>query len=317
MISFLSVPLGAAYHVVLALASFLSPLGPGLATAAAIVAFTIGVRLLLSPLSFYAFRGQARLARLQPQVASLRRRFGQQPDRLQAELTALYRAEAGGLLGGCLPLLLQLPFFSLMYRIFLSRTVAGAPNTLLSAQLLGTPLGSSLLAAGLLSPHGLVFAALLAALATAAYLSARLGRRMAAATGTAATSTAATAGPAWLTGLLPYTTVVIAAFVPLAAGLYLLTTTCWTLAERMVIARLHGRAEQLAAVPTAADDLPARTVPAPAGPALAVPAVSAPAGPAPTTPAPASAFRPAVRRQVVRRSRADRRRSGSDRRMRG
>ena len=32
--------------------------------------------------------------------------------------------------------------------------------------------------------------------------------------------------------IVPYTTVVIAAFVPLAAGLYLLTTTAWTAAER-------------------------------------------------------------------------------------
>jgi hypothetical protein len=43
--------------------------------------------------------------------------------------------------------------------------------------------------------------------------------------------------PAWLTRALPYATVVIAAFVPLAAGLYLLTTTAWTAAERFVLQR--------------------------------------------------------------------------------
>jgi YidC/Oxa1 family membrane protein insertase len=35
--------------------------------------------------------------------------------------------------------------------------------------------------------------------------------------------------------LAPYATVVVAAFVPLAAGLYLVTTTAWTLAERMLL----------------------------------------------------------------------------------
>ena len=37
--------------------------------------------------------------------------------------------------------------------------------------------------------------------------------------------------------VIPYTTVVIAAVVPLAAGLYLLTTTAWAAAERAVITR--------------------------------------------------------------------------------
>jgi hypothetical protein len=43
--------------------------------------------------------------------------------------------------------------------------------------------------------------------------------------------------PGWLTRLLPYTTVVIAAIVPLAAGIYLLTTTAWTTAERALLRR--------------------------------------------------------------------------------
>jgi hypothetical protein len=40
-------------------------------------------------------------------------------------------------------------------------------------------------------------------------------------------------GPGPLLKVLPYLTVVIAAFAPLAAGIYLLTTLAWSLAERM------------------------------------------------------------------------------------
>ncbi len=40
-----------------------------------------------------------------------------------------------------------------------------------------------------------------------------------------------------ITGLLPFTTLLIAAFVPLAGGLYLLTSAAWTLAERTVLRR--------------------------------------------------------------------------------
>jgi len=40
-----------------------------------------------------------------------------------------------------------------------------------------------------------------------------------------------------LARVVPYFTVAVAAFVPLAAGLYLLTTTAWTLAERAFVQR--------------------------------------------------------------------------------
>jgi YidC/Oxa1 family membrane protein insertase len=237
MLGFLSAPVGVAYHLVLALAVFLNPLGSGLATAAAIVAFTAGVRLLLSPLSYHALRGQARLSALQPKLTQLRSRYQNQPDRLQQELTALYRSEGGGMLAGCLPLLLQLPFFSVMYRLFLSATVAGRPNSLLSRDLLTTPLGSHWLAgAGPASTQGLLFLGLFALLAGAAFVAARVSR-------TAGPGLAAAGQPGQPGGLglvsriLPYTTVVIAAFVPLAAGIYLLTTTVWTVAERALLRR--------------------------------------------------------------------------------
>ena len=47
-----------------------------------------------------------------------------------------------------------------------------------------------------------------------------------------------------MTWILPFASLVTAAVVPLAAGLYLLTTTAWTLAERTVLRRRF-----LAAVP--------------------------------------------------------------------
>ena len=142
MSSFLAGPIAVAYHLVTWLSQFLTPLTGGLATAAAIVAFTIGVRLLLSPLSFLGMRGQARIAAIQPRVQELRAKYARQPDKLQAELGALYSREAGGMMAGCLPLLLQLPFFSVMYRLFLSGTVGGRANELLHRTLFGTPLGS-------------------------------------------------------------------------------------------------------------------------------------------------------------------------------
>lgn len=234
MLGFLNVPLDAAYHVVFAIAQFLAPLPGGLATAAAIVAFTIAVRLLLSPLSYHAFRGQTAMTAVGTRAQELRVRYAGQPDRLQRELADLYRAEGSGLLAGCLPVLLQLPFFSIMYRLFLSRTVAGRPNALLTKDLLGTPLGSHwLTGAGPASGHGLVFLGLYALLAAVAFVTARAARATAPVQPPAGQSPAITV----ISRVLPYSTVILAAFVPLAAGVYLLTTTAWTAAERAVLRR--------------------------------------------------------------------------------
>ena len=245
MFTLLGVAVGAAYHVVSAFAQFLAPPLGGLAAAAAIVVCTLAVRLLLLPLSYYAMRGQASQARLAPQVQALRQRHARHPERLQRELAALYRREGTGVFAGFLPLLLQLPFLSVVYGLFRSGTIGGQPNSLLSHDLLGASLGSHWLSGpGPLSAQGAVFLGLFGLLAAAAWLAARVARKIAAQQGSAQSAPpGGTAG--WLARALPYTTLVIAAVMPLAAGLYLLTTTAWAAAERALFAprlRRHVRA---------------------------------------------------------------------------
>jgi YidC/Oxa1 family membrane protein insertase len=255
MFALLGVAVGAAYHVVSAFALVLAPLPWGLATAAAIVFFTLAVRMALLPLSYYAIRGQAGQARLAPQVQALRKRHAGHPDRLQRELSALYRREGSGMFAGFLPLLLQLPFLSVMYALFRSGTIGGRSNSLLGHDLLGAPLGSHWLSGpGPLSAQGAVFLGLFALLAVAAWLAARVARASAARLAPPAEAPgrpAPASGPAqpatpggatgWLVRALPYTTLVIAAIMPLAAGLYLLTTTAWAAAERAVLAPIVRR----------------------------------------------------------------------------
>jgi YidC/Oxa1 family membrane protein insertase len=256
MFGFLEPGVSAAYHLVTGLVTVLAPVLGGLAAPAAIVACTIAVRLLLLPLTYYALRGQAAQASLQPELQELRRRYAGQPERLQRELAAFYQREGGGMLAGCLPLLAQLPFFSIMYRLFLSGSVGGHANMLLTHALFGAPLGAHWLGvASLVSGPGLVFLGLFGLLAVACWAAARLARRAAppaptrsapsrGAPGRSATAAGGT-GPATgqermiglLTRVLPYATVVVAMFVPLAAGLYLLTTMSWTAAERAALRR--------------------------------------------------------------------------------
>src|SRR6185312_1005102 len=239
MSSFLGVPVDAAYYLVSGLTGILTPALGGLAAVAAIVVFTMAVRLLLMPLSLRALRGQAAQARLAPQLVALRQRYGKQPERLQREMAALYKREGTSMFAGFAPLLLQWPFLSVMYLLFRSPTVGGTANTLLSHDLFGVPLGAHWLSGAgpldLASAHGVVFVGLFALLAGLCWLSARLGRLM------MAQATGASAGsPGLLVRALPYLIVVIAAFAPLAAGIYLLTTLAWSLAERMLYSRPKG-----------------------------------------------------------------------------
>src|SRR6266700_7370091 len=227
MLSLFGVAVSAAYHVVSAFAHVLAPVAGGLATAAAIVVFTMAVRLLLLPLSYYSIRGQATQARLLPQIQQLQKRHAGHPDRLRRELAALQAREGAGMFAGCLPTLLQLPFLSAACQLFRSGTIGGQRNALLGHELFGVPLGSHWLSApGLLSTQGAVFLGLFALLAAVAWAGTRIARRA------ARPSPSAAAQPGGAMGLLikvfPYATVAVAAVLPLAAGLYLLTTTAWS-----------------------------------------------------------------------------------------
>ena len=179
MFSFLGVPVDAAYHLVSGFTGILTPVLGGLAAVAAIIAFTMAVRVLLMPLSLRALRGQAVQARLAPQLQALRQRYAKQPERLQREMSALYKREGTSVFAGFAPLLLQWPFLSVMYLLFRSPQVGGKPNTLLSHDLLGVPLGTHWLSgAGPASLQGAVFLGVFALLAGLCWLSARLGRLM-------------------------------------------------------------------------------------------------------------------------------------------
>jgi YidC/Oxa1 family membrane protein insertase len=227
MTTIYGIPVDAAYHLVFALTTVLTPVLGGLAAVAGIVLITVAVRLLVLPLSLRSMRGQAIAARLAPELQALRTRYGKQPERLQREMTVLYKREGTSMFAGLTPMLLQWPLLSVMYLLFRSSRVGGGPNRLLTMDLFGVPLGTHWLGGpALIGARGAVFLAVLAVLGVLCWLLARLGRSM------MPTAPAAPSTGGAVLKVLPYLTVVIAAFAPLAAGVYLVTSTGWSVLER-------------------------------------------------------------------------------------
>ncbi|MFG3120308.1 YidC/Oxa1 family membrane protein insertase [Streptomyces sp. NPDC048197] len=227
-------------------AAVLDPLFGDAAVAATIVLFTLAVRAALHPLARAAARGEKARAALAPQLAALQRTHKNDPERLQKAMADLYAKTGASPLAGCLPSLLQLPVFFVMYHLF--STGGGG---LLDHTLLGAPLGGhwseALAAGGPFGPQGLVYLALfvlIAAVATWNYRRARATTAQAPAPAPSPDrSVPGMASLAKLMPLLSFGTLITVAVVPLAAGLYMVTTTTWTACERALLKRDKGDKE--------------------------------------------------------------------------
>ncbi|MFF1277125.1 YidC/Oxa1 family membrane protein insertase [Streptomyces marokkonensis] len=228
------------------LADLLQPLFGAFAAAAAIVLFTALVRLLVHPLSRAAARGQKARAALQPRIAELRRKHGRDPEKLQRAVLELHTREKVSPLSGCLPSLFQLPAFFLLYHLFSSETIGGRANELLGHRLFDAPLGGrwadALGDGGVFGGPGLVYVGLFAVTAVVAWFGYRLSRRMTAAQPLvpAAGDAEQVPGLGAVTKVMPFMsffTLVTVAVMPLAAALYMVTSTTWSVVERAVLYR--------------------------------------------------------------------------------
>ncbi|MFE6741264.1 YidC/Oxa1 family membrane protein insertase [Streptomyces tubercidicus] len=224
-------------------AQAIAPLFGTAAMAAAIVLFTLGVRAALHPLARAAARGEKARTALAPQLAALQRKHKGNPERLQKATADLYAKTGSSPLAGCLPTLLQLPVFFVMYHLF-----STGSGDLLDHTLLGAPLGGhwtgALADGGVFGPQGLVYLALFALVTAVATWNYRRARATMAKSPQPAAGNAALPGMASMAKVMPllsFGTLITVAVVPLAAGLYMVTTTAWTACERALLHRDRDR----------------------------------------------------------------------------
>lgn len=89
----------------------------------AIIILSLAVYALLFPLSLKQMRSMKEMQVLQPKIEALRKEFKDNPQKLNKEIMELYKEHKVNPLGGCLPLLLQMPIFFALYQA-LMRSVA-------------------------------------------------------------------------------------------------------------------------------------------------------------------------------------------------
>jgi YidC/Oxa1 family membrane protein insertase len=80
-----------------------------------IVAFTVLIKLLFFPLSAAGYRSMAKMKTVTPKMQALRERFKDDPVKMQQATMELYKTEKINPLGGCLPILVQMPVFLALY----------------------------------------------------------------------------------------------------------------------------------------------------------------------------------------------------------
>lgn len=94
----------------------------------AIVLLTIVIRLILFPLTYKGMVSMNKMKDLAPKMKELKEKYKDEPQKMQAHMMQLYREHGANPMGGCLPILLQIPVFFAIYRVLLNAIeLQGAP----------------------------------------------------------------------------------------------------------------------------------------------------------------------------------------------
>ncbi len=83
-----------------------------------IILVTIVVKVLMFPLTHKSFQSTSRMQGMAPKMEELKKKYKDNPAKLNQEMAALYKKEGINPMSGCLPLLLQIPIFFAMYGLF-------------------------------------------------------------------------------------------------------------------------------------------------------------------------------------------------------
>ena len=94
----------------------------------AIILLTILIKLVFFPLSAASYKSMARMKEVQPRLMTMKEQYKGEPQKLNQAMMEMYRKEKINPLGGCLPVVIQIPVFISLYWVLLSSVeMRGAP----------------------------------------------------------------------------------------------------------------------------------------------------------------------------------------------
>jgi len=94
----------------------------------AIILFTLLVKLILFPLSYKGMMSMQKLKDLAPKMKDLKEKYKGDPAKLNSQMMEMYKKNGANPMGGCLPMILQIPVFFALYRVLLNADeLQGAP----------------------------------------------------------------------------------------------------------------------------------------------------------------------------------------------
>ncbi len=85
-----------------------------------IIVFSVLVKILVYPLTKKSYKSMKEMSRVQPLLAELKEKYKSDPQRMNKETMKLYKEHGVNPMGGCLPMLLQLPLLGALFIIFRS-----------------------------------------------------------------------------------------------------------------------------------------------------------------------------------------------------
>ena len=86
----------------------------------AIILFTLLVKLILFPLSYKGMMSMQKLKDLAPKIKEMKEKHKGDPAKMNAQMMEMYKKNGANPMGGCLPMILQIPVFFALYRVLLN-----------------------------------------------------------------------------------------------------------------------------------------------------------------------------------------------------
>ncbi|HEY7034576.1 MAG TPA: YidC/Oxa1 family membrane protein insertase [Thermomicrobiales bacterium] len=92
----------------------------------AVIAFTIGVKTLLLPLTITSIRSSKAMQELQPKIKEIQKKYGKDRAKVSQETMKLYQTHRVNPMAGCLPMIIQIPIFFGVYRAIRALSMSDA-----------------------------------------------------------------------------------------------------------------------------------------------------------------------------------------------